>query len=230
MTFSEDVKELAAALVKVQRELRPAKRESTNPHFGSTYADLCAVMKACRLLLARHQIAVFQDASAGQDAGFWQVDISTRLVHAPSGQFYAGNLSLPALPDAQAIAKNVTYGRRIHLATMVGVVAESEDDDGNGAVAVAQETARVPGAMETTRLRVQEVLRTTKRKFQPFYRFRASDGNVYGGRDAAIEQVATQAFISGADIDVTWKQEWETRIVMAIEAVAPDQQTPEAPL
>jgi hypothetical protein len=46
--MSDSIKELAAALAKVQASIQPASRNATNPHFKSKYADLGAVWDACR--------------------------------------------------------------------------------------------------------------------------------------------------------------------------------------
>jgi hypothetical protein len=58
--MSPTIGELAKALAAAQAELEPAKRDATNPHFRSKYADLSACWDAVRAPLARHGLAVSQ--------------------------------------------------------------------------------------------------------------------------------------------------------------------------
>ena len=46
MRTSEQVNEVAAALAKAQGEMKPALKDSENPHFRSKYADLARVWDA----------------------------------------------------------------------------------------------------------------------------------------------------------------------------------------
>lgn len=130
LTFrrSESIGAFAAALAKAQSAMGAAKKDSTNPHFKSSYADLASVMDACRPHLNANGIAVTQIPSSGNDS----VTISTMLVHA-SGEWMAGELTLPVLQrTAQAFGSAMTYARRYALSAMAGVAA-GEDDDGTAA-------------------------------------------------------------------------------------------------
>ncbi len=128
MRTSETFAELAAALVAVQAEIEPAPKDSTNPHFKSTYADLASVWKACRSALAKYGLAVVQSPTFDGN----RVVLITRLIH-KSGQWIENELSIkPQQDTAQGIGSCITYARRYSLAAMVGVVAD-EDDDGHEA-------------------------------------------------------------------------------------------------
>lgn len=223
-----NIGELAKALGEFQAGLKPVKRNMENPRFQSRYADLAAVVGHCKKRLKDYGLVVLQTASSGVVDGTWQGDVTTRLLHLKSGQFIQSNLSVPCF-DAQSLAKGITYGRRIAYQTIVGLVVESDDDDGNAANGERAEPT-VPGAMETTRLRVSEVLKTTKRKFRPYYRMRGSDANVYGTFDEAIGSKFSIAYSLGVDVAVTWKQVYETREVHALEDVPEDQQSKEPAL
>ena len=129
MQKSEQINEIAAALSKAQAAMPPAKKESTNPFFGSSYADLASVVDAVRKPLAENNLAVCQTFNASADAS--TVTIETTLLHS-SGQFITGELTLrPVKADPQGIGSACTYGRRYSLMAICGLAAE--DDDGNAA-------------------------------------------------------------------------------------------------
>lgn len=129
MNTSPDIKDLAAALAIAQGQIETAKKDSTNPHFKSKYADLTSVWEACRVALCSNGIAVVQSPESRE--GLQGVVLVTRLIHS-SGQWLEGELHIPVnKQDAQAVGTAISYGRRYSLAAMVGVVAE--DDDGTAA-------------------------------------------------------------------------------------------------
>lgn len=120
---------LAEALAAAQGEIQGAIKGSKNSHFGSAYSDLAAVWKACRDALSKHKLAVLQTTHK-TDSG-WV--LRTTLAHA-SGETMVGDFPLnPVKPDMQGLMAATTYARRAGLASMVGVAAEDEDDDGNTA-------------------------------------------------------------------------------------------------
>ena len=128
MNTSEQINEIAAALAKAQSKIKTAIKDSTNPHFRSKYADLASVREACSDALSANDIAVVQ--AHGFDGA--HVTLTTRLVH-KSGQWLESvYLIKPTKEDPQGYASATTYARRISLSSMVGVVAD-EDDDGNAA-------------------------------------------------------------------------------------------------
>lgn len=128
MNTSDQITELAKAMVDVQAEIRAAVKDRVNPHFRSTYADLSGVVDACRSALTKHGFSVIH-ACRESDGSVLHLD--TRLLH-KSGQWIEGTLSMrPSKADPQGIGSCITYARRYALAAIVGVV--TEDDDGNGA-------------------------------------------------------------------------------------------------
>lgn len=131
MNKSENIASLAKSLADVQASLAPAKKDSTNPFFNSTYADLSAVWESCRELLAKNGLSVIQGNSLGANN---TVIVETILAH-ESGQWIQSELCMPlAKNDPQGVGSAITYGRRYGLAAIVGIVAD-DDDDGNAASA-----------------------------------------------------------------------------------------------
>jgi hypothetical protein len=131
MNKSESICDLAKALMLVQAGLTPAKRDSTNPYYNSTYADLSSVWESCRELLAKNGLCVIQGNSVGAEN---TLIVETILIH-ESGQWIQSELCLPlSKNDPQGVGSAMTYGRRYGLAAIVGIVADA-DDDGNAASA-----------------------------------------------------------------------------------------------
>lgn len=124
------MKELATAMAKAQAEIKAALKDSKNPHFKSSYADLTSVWDACRAALTKNGISVIQIPNFEGD----EVWLETMLLHA-SGDSIKGRYPLrPQQQTPQGYGSALTYARRYSLAAMVGVVAD-EDDDGNAASA-----------------------------------------------------------------------------------------------
>jgi hypothetical protein len=127
MKTSESVKTIAAALLKVQKTIKHAKKDSSNPHFKSTYADLESVWEACREQLHANGIVVLQ--SPGGDGQ--SVTLTTRLMH-ESGEWMEGTMYLPAQQQSpQGWMSALTYARRGALAAWIGIIPS--DDDGEAA-------------------------------------------------------------------------------------------------
>jgi hypothetical protein len=137
---SQTLGELAKALAKAQSELAGAKKDATNPHFRSKYADLASVWDACRKPLADNGLTVMQYTAVREQQPF----LVTLLVHA-SGESVEGETPLLyGKADMQALGSAITYARRYGLAAMVGVAPE--DDDGNAAVETAPVAAKAKPA------------------------------------------------------------------------------------
>lgn len=125
MEKSETIGKLTLALSKVQSQLRPAKENSKNPFFKSSYADLGSVWDSVRKLLSDNELAIIQMPT---DVG----GVTTILSHS-SGEFISSTMYIPSKEDAHGVGSAISYARRYALASFVGVVT-GDDDDGNMAV------------------------------------------------------------------------------------------------
>ena len=131
MTTSDSINELAAALAKAQAEMGAARKDSTNPHFKSSYADLASVRDACVPALTKHGIAVIQSPRLVMN-GTALLELETRFLHA-SGQWAADTLVVPlSKVDAQGVGSATTYARRYALAAFACIA--QADDDGEAAI------------------------------------------------------------------------------------------------
>lgn len=126
MEQSESIKELAAALAKAQAVTGVAKKNSTNPHFKSDYADLLEVWGASREALTAHGISVLHlpDMVDGR------VAFTVQIQH-ESGEWMRATVQQMDKP--QQFGSFFTYLKRYSLSGVAAVVAEGEDDDGNAA-------------------------------------------------------------------------------------------------
>jgi hypothetical protein len=123
-----EIKQIAQALVKAQREFGPALKTSSNPHFKSRYADLAACVEAVMDGLNNNGIALIQQTHEC-DTG---VIVETMFVHESGETYSAGKLHVPAVKhDAQGYGSALTYARRYSLMAACGIAPE--DDDGNAA-------------------------------------------------------------------------------------------------
>jgi ERF superfamily len=156
MTSSDSIAALAAALSKAQSTMTSAKKDSTNPHFKSRYADLASIWDACREPLTKNGLAVVQ-LPGKDEAGYY---VETVLTHA-SGEFIGEKLHIvPTKDDPQGLGSAITYARRYGLAAVAGIAPDDSDDDGEAAM----------GRNEVRREQAARVAQSTQAKPQPISR------------------------------------------------------------
>lgn len=123
------MKNLATALLKAQKSMTGAVKDSKNPFFKSNYADLGSVIDASVSILNDNGIVVAQPTVVIDGKQY----VKTELIHADSGESLSG-LTLIVTKndnDAQQFGAGITYARRFGLQSLV--VLKSLDDDGNTA-------------------------------------------------------------------------------------------------
>lgn len=128
MKTSETLTKISPALLKAQKEITFAAKDTNNPFFKSKYADLPCVIDAIKKPLNDNGIVFVQSASPS-DPGY--LSMTTRLIH-ESGEWIEDTATIP-LPksDPQGYGSASTYGRRYGLAAITGLY--QDDDDGNAA-------------------------------------------------------------------------------------------------
>jgi hypothetical protein len=145
---SETIGKLAAALAKAQGQMSTAKKDSANPFFKSSYADLAACWEACRTPLSSNGLAIIQTTRHTQTG---DVQVISTLAHAESGEWIKGVLTIkPVKADPQGIGSALTYARRYALCAMVGI-APDDDDDGEAAMGRPQTTPAPPRQQQPPR-------------------------------------------------------------------------------
>lgn len=125
-------------MVKCQSQIRTAIKDSRNPHFKSTYADLGSVWDAVKDALHSNGLAVIQLSRIHESGAPVLV---TRIIHT-SGEHIEGEYPLVCKDptDPQKLVAATTYARRASLSAALGVIAD--DDDGNTAAGHTAAPAR----------------------------------------------------------------------------------------
>jgi len=127
MKQSESITDLATALCLAQAEMGGAIKDSNNPFFKSSYADLTSVIKVIKEPFARHGLSFVQlpVTSVGGNG----VGVSTMLMH-NSGQWLQGEYLLPMdKVTPQGAASSITYARRYALQSLVGIPSVDDDSE-----------------------------------------------------------------------------------------------------
>jgi len=161
MRTSEQCNEIFKAMAIAQGEMNPAIKDSTNPHFKSSYADLHSVWNSIRTPLSKNGISVFQDVVTTQLG----VSVTTILGHS-SGQFMEfGPLEIPLTKrDAHGVGSGISYAKRYALCAILGVSSADEDDDGNSSVGFTAETPKISPKSPTISKEQVKVLKDLFRK------------------------------------------------------------------
>lgn len=128
MNSSPSIAKLAPALVKAQRAMGTAIKDSANPFFKSKYADLNAIREAVLPALHENGFAVLQPTCTIDGKNF----VETIFLH-ESGEFISGFTEIKEVRNnnPQDNGAGTTYARRFGLQTMANCGAE--DDDGDSA-------------------------------------------------------------------------------------------------
>ncbi len=134
MKTSETIVKIAGAVLKAQKQMEGAKKDSANPFFKSKYADYGAVLEACKSALNDNGITILQP-HISQVCGESVSDyVETILLH-ESGEFLSSQTPIICAKksDPQALGSAITYARRYSLQSLVALPAE--DDDGEKGMA-----------------------------------------------------------------------------------------------
>lgn len=127
------MKNLAAAMVKAQKDMENPSFDAQNPHFRSKYASLVAVVEAVIPVLNKHGLAVQQWPICKAEGERLFAGCRTVLMH-DSGESQESECLLPLdKANAHGAGSCITYARRYSLMAIAGVVGD-EDDDANSAV------------------------------------------------------------------------------------------------
>lgn len=187
MNKSEQISELAVALVAAQKEIKAAIKDASNPFFKSRYADLASVIEAVRMPLNKAGITFLQPVSAAEHG----VSVDTILLHT-SGQWISETLVMPVTKDdAQGVGSAITYARRYGLQSMCGV--PTEDDDGNAATKAAPLKASAPSVATDVWNSLDDKTRSTLTDLATVTKEYLDDGDIDGAA-ASLES-------AGLDVD-----------------------------
>lgn len=128
MKSSETIGKLANALCVAQSQMGGAVKDSANPFFKSSYADLTSVIKAIKQPFVDNGLSYTQFPVTNEHG----IGVVTRLMHI-SGEWLEQEFYLPMVKrDPQAAGSAVTYARRYALQSIAGI--PTADDDAEAAM------------------------------------------------------------------------------------------------
>lgn len=122
------MKQISSALVLAQSKFRPVNKDSENPFFKSSYADLSSILNMVVPILSSEGIAVSQPMRVEGE----KTILCTNLIHT-SGELMVSEMILPNIADPQKYGSLITYYKRYQLQAMLGISTTDDDDDANNA-------------------------------------------------------------------------------------------------
>ncbi len=125
MKTSEKIDMLASSLVKAQKEMVGAVKDSSNPFHKSKYADIASVIDAIKDPLNNNGLSYMQ-LPVSEDG---KVGVSTRLMH-ESGQWIEDEFLISTGSSknlAQEAGSIITYARRYALQSLCGIPTIDDD-------------------------------------------------------------------------------------------------------
>ncbi len=150
MKTSASISKIIPALLKAQKAMGGAVKDSKNPYFKSNYADYGSVLEASKAPLNDNGILVLQPHTFHDGKNFVETVLSLE------DQWVSSETEIVcAKPnDPQALGSAITYARRYGLQSFLSM--PTEDDDGEKAMVRAPkalpsktETATVAAKAET---------------------------------------------------------------------------------
>lgn len=122
-------KSLAQALLEVQKSAQAIQRDSINPHFGNRYISLDTLMPQILPKLNEAGLLLMQLPDHVGEAPA----LTTRITLAATGESVEATVPLILDKDnSQGLGSALTYTRRYALLSILGLVAD-KDDDGEAA-------------------------------------------------------------------------------------------------
>lgn len=127
MEKSTEIKQLAMALVALQKDLdtlpldRTVKvKTKTGSDYSFKYATYAAIVEYIRPLLAANKLCYTQLVELDGS-------VTTMLMH-ESGEYIASTLHIKGENTPQGIGSAITYAKRYALSSILGIVADDDDD------------------------------------------------------------------------------------------------------
>lgn len=154
MNTSEKINEVAAALVAFQGEMQTVSFDAKNPFLKNKYANLTQLVETAKPYLLKHSLAVTQLINGSQ--------VITMLLHS-SGQYIASETDLhidagKGLSSSQTAGVAITYARRYAFASILGIVADEDNDGHTGVTQAAPPVLKAPADL------IAEIAKATTEK------------------------------------------------------------------
>src|ERR1035437_798029 len=188
---SEQIKELATALIKAQSEFPSIKKgktaeiesKRTGQTYKYSYADLGDIIDAIGKTLKSNGLGITQSPSIVDGAAA----LNPTLFH-ESGQWISEQMLVYVSGEgAQGQGSAITYARRYALTAILGIVTESDDDGAAGSK--SPPNAAVDAQTGEIDLRIETILKAAQGADNPFLKDIAQKYQQYG--KLSEKQIAT---------------------------------------
>lgn len=113
------MKNLYLKLAEVKREVGKVSKNSKNPHFKNTYADLNALIDAVEPILLEKGLLMLQPIQNG--------NVTTIIIDCESSESIESAIALPNLLDPQKLGSAISYFRRYSLQSLLSLQAIDDD-------------------------------------------------------------------------------------------------------
>lgn len=125
MSKSESIVNISKALLAAQKNMGDATKESKNPFYKSSYADLNSIREVVTPALNAEGISILQPTRVGADGVSY---VETTLLHS-TGEYLTSQFPIVAAKanDPQAYGSAVSYARRYSLQSFLSVGAVDDD-------------------------------------------------------------------------------------------------------
>ena len=122
MTKSENITEIAKALIGFKKEVSKLKKTATNPFFKSAYSPISEILEVIHEPLINNGLS-FMQFPKGEN------ELETIVMHTSGEWISEAYYMKPIKEDPQAFGSVITYQRRYALCAIFGL--GDEDDDAN---------------------------------------------------------------------------------------------------
>ncbi len=158
---TDNITNLAAALLKAQKAMSSALKDATNPYYKSSYADLKAVIEAIKEPLNSNGIAFLQAVNGDHEFP----SIETMLLH-ESGQYLCSRTPVfcSKPKDPQAFGSGITYSKRYALQAILGL--PTKDDDAEAAMGRNDKTPQKTQKKPTQKVKQNEIVDSAWLQFE----------------------------------------------------------------
>lgn len=124
LNSSNEIKNIAQALLRAQTKMGTAVKEATNPYFKSSYADLNSIREAAIPVLNAEKVTVLQPTVSYDGKNF----VRTLLLH-ETGEWLSSDTEIVQAKqnDPQAHGSGISYARRYGLQSFLNIGAIDDD-------------------------------------------------------------------------------------------------------
>lgn len=147
MKTSQSIKNIMAAIQKVQQAAGPIEKASTG-QVGSRvykYSNLNDTWDAIKALMQTNKLVVTQSPTTGETS--MGQFFTTTIYHIDSEEWITETMQMTLQKDdPQGIGSAITYYRRYMITSMLGLIPDDDNDAKDQRLATAQQKARIIGA------------------------------------------------------------------------------------